>query len=56
MPITCHLMLQLTTLKAVRQDEGLELEVTDPEEEQGQGLAGKTEGKEELKLERLQGR
>ena len=41
-------------LRAVRQDEGLELEVADPKDEVGEGEARKTEGKDELKLERLQ--
>jgi len=40
----------------VRRDEGLELEVADPKDEVGEGEAGKAEGKDELKLERLQGR
>ena len=41
-------------LKAVRRDEGLELEVADPKDEVGEGEARKTEGEDELKLERLQ--
>jgi hypothetical protein len=40
--------------KAVSGDEGLEVEVTDPKDEVGECEAGKAEGKDELKLERLQ--
>ena len=38
----------------MRQDEGLELEVADPKDEVREGEARKTEGEDELKLERLQ--
>ena len=41
-------------LKAVRRDEGLEVEVADPKKEVREGEAGEREGKDKLKSEGLQ--
>jgi hypothetical protein len=43
-------------LKAVSGDGGFEVEVTDPKDEVREGKAREGEGKDKLKLERLQGR
>ena len=51
---TRWVLSRLTTLRAVRRDEGLELEVTDPKDEVQEGKAREREGKDILKSEGLQ--